>query len=106
MSAFSHSAFASVIIFASGAPLLAICPGGGRCSGHGTCIFNACSCDTGYAGAACDTCATDYYDYPTCTHCVASSDCDGHGSCSNSGGCNCTKPYTGTHCQCTDPPFM
>ena len=42
------------------------------CSGHGTCAAGACTCATGYAGAACDGCAPWYAGYPTCVPCGAS----------------------------------
>ena len=39
------------------------------CNGHGTCAAGACTCSTGYAGAACDSCNTGYgySGYPNCT---------------------------------------
>ena len=46
------------------------CPGGGNCSGHGTCDAGSgtCSCVTGYAnpGSGCNTCAPGYSGYPSC----------------------------------------
>jgi len=42
---------------------------GNTCSGHGTCNASTglCGCDTGYDGATCNACATDYGPaYPTC----------------------------------------
>jgi len=37
------------------------------CNDHGTCPAGTCSCDSGFAGSACDTCAFAYEDYPSCT---------------------------------------
>lgn len=36
------------------------------CNGHGTCSDGVCTCNTGYAGIACDGCAPGYYGYPDC----------------------------------------
>lgn len=37
------------------------------CNGHGTCgADGSCVCTTGFAGAACDTCAPGYTGFPTC----------------------------------------
>ncbi|MBI1825241.1 MAG: hypothetical protein HY287_04500 [Planctomycetes bacterium] len=73
------------------------CPG--NCNGHGTCNPDTtCSCFTGYAGAACDQCGADYYNYPTCTFCQAASTCSGNGTCTASGTCNCNVGWTGAAC--------
>ena len=54
------------------------------CAGHGTCNpLGGCDCDPGFAGAVCDRCAPDHYNYPTCTFCEASTTCSGHGTCNS-----------------------
>src|SRR5690349_7785415 len=53
-----------------------------------TCFDTACAaCKAGYLGANCDQCAPNYYGYPTCTYCLASSTCSNHGTCDGSGNC-------------------
>ncbi|HUB09199.1 MAG TPA: hypothetical protein VMB50_19490, partial [Myxococcales bacterium] len=40
----------------------------GTCSDHGTPQYSgSCVCDTGFTGATCNACATNYYGYPSCT---------------------------------------
>jgi hypothetical protein len=70
------------------------------CNGHGQANANGgCdSCNTGFAFLNCSRCATNYYNYPTCTQCIRTSTCNNHGSCSNLGTCNCDNGYNGTSC--------
>jgi len=71
------------------------------CNGNGVCEAGTCVCDTGYAGAGCDRCAPDYYDYPNCFFCVAATTCSGHGTCNGQGDCDCDTGYAGGACdQC------
>lgn len=79
------------------------CPG--NCNGQGTCLIdNTCACFVGFAGAACDACAPNYYNYPTCTFCEASATCSGNGVCSATGACNCNSGYSGVNCEIGPPP--
>jgi cysteine-rich repeat protein len=78
------------------------------CSGHGTCSdvsgLLACSCDTGYAGPACATCAADHQDNDgdqTCLPACVTDPCHGHGACNDDTGtpeCVCDTGYTGPGC--------
>jgi beta-lactamase superfamily II metal-dependent hydrolase len=82
-----------------------------ECGAHGHCTDSSgaavCECDSGYAGASCQTCAAGYQDndnngscLPNCTS--ASLDCSGHGNCNDSSGtavCECDTGYAGTACQ-------
>ena len=69
------------------------------CSGLGTCdSTGTCSCNSPYAGANCDQCATNYYAYPTCRFCSPSTTCSGRGTCSSSGNCICDFPNMGANC--------
>jgi hypothetical protein len=98
------------------------------CSGHGTCSAATgtalCSCDTGYAGAACAACATGYTANPGNGTCVLGctsgyqdndhngscsptcataglTGCNGHGTCADTTGtaiCSCNTGYTGSAC--------
>ncbi len=76
------------------------------CSGHGTCqpSDGTCTCSAGYAGAACNSCRSDYTGYPTCvlSLCDAFS-CNGHGTCTPAtGACACAPGFMGTDCEtCT-----
>jgi hypothetical protein len=83
------------------------------CSGHGDCAndtgASVCTCHTGWDGAACDTCAAGYYEYPAGSElCVDDpclpDPCSGHGDCANDTGsavCTCIPGWTGVACdQC------
>jgi hypothetical protein len=79
------------------------CPG--ACNGNGTCLpDNTCACFVGFAGSACEMCAPDYYNYPTCTFCEATLTCSGNGTCSPVGGCICNVGYSGANCENGPPP--
>uniref|UniRef100_A0A8C5P065 Stabilin 2 n=1 Tax=Jaculus jaculus TaxID=51337 RepID=A0A8C5P065_JACJA len=87
------------------------CPGGAGspCSGRGTCDEGmegngSCSCQDGFGGTACETCADDNLFGPNCSavcNCV-------HGVCNNGlggdGTCQCHSAYTGPSCdkQCPE----
>lgn len=79
------------------------------CSSHGTCNDStgtaACTCDAGYAGANCTTCAMGYQDKNNdkiCTlSCATTGACSNHGTCSDASGtatCTCATGYTGPAC--------
>ena len=71
-----------------------------NCSSHGTVgVHGNCSCNTGFTGTQCNQCTTDYYGYPTCTYCEASTTCNGHGSCNSDGSCTCDSGFVGPNCQ-------
>ncbi|XP_040137746.2 stabilin-2 [Ictidomys tridecemlineatus] len=81
------------------------CPGGAEspCSGRGRCADGierdgSCSCQEGFGGTACETCADDNLFGPTCSevcNCV-------HGVCNRGlegdGTCECYSAYTGPSC--------
>ncbi len=78
------------------------------CSGHGVCDDSSgapvCTCDAGYAGDACATCADGYHlEADACVAdavCTADS-CGGHGTCDDSSGqvvCTCDVGYEGQAC--------
>jgi hypothetical protein len=69
------------------------------CSGHGTCNGATCTCSSGYAGASCNVCAPDYYNYPSCTYCLRAATCNGNGTCSAPGACVCDTGRAGAQCQ-------
>lgn len=76
-----------------------------QCSGHGTCLGSGeCLCNSGYAGASCDECASNRYNYPICTYCDPVTTCSGNGRCNSaSGACICDQGYTGDRCaSCAD----
>ncbi|XP_035959404.2 stabilin-2 [Halichoerus grypus] len=81
------------------------CPGGASfpCSGRGSCAEGmegngSCSCQDGFGGTACETCAADNLFGPSCSaacscvHGVCNSGIDGDGS------CECYSAYTGPSC--------
>uniref|UniRef100_A0A673TU02 Stabilin-2 n=1 Tax=Suricata suricatta TaxID=37032 RepID=A0A673TU02_SURSU len=81
------------------------CPGGARspCNGRGSCAEGmegngSCSCQDGFGGAACETCADDNVFGPSCSavcscvHGVCNGGIDGDGS------CECYSGYTGPNC--------
>ncbi|XP_023383218.1 LOW QUALITY PROTEIN: stabilin-2 [Pteropus vampyrus] len=81
------------------------CPGGASspCSGRGSCAEGmggngSCSCQKGFGGTACETCADDNLFGPNCSavcSCV-------HGVCisgiAGNGTCECHSAYTGPNC--------
>ncbi|XP_060050274.1 stabilin-2 isoform X2 [Erinaceus europaeus] len=81
------------------------CPGGAEnpCSGRGRCAEGlegdgSCTCQTGFGGTACETCADDNIFGPNCSavcSCV-------HGVCNSGihgdGACQCYSAYSGLHC--------
>ncbi|NOT00268.1 MAG: hypothetical protein HOP29_06530 [Phycisphaerales bacterium] len=71
------------------------------CGDHATCVDGACVCVAGYAGAACDQCAANHYNYPTCTLCLAATTCSGNGTCTVLGGCDCDPGWFGPNCSST-----
>lgn len=83
---------------------------GGACVAHsdcnppsGGCINGRCICDLNYAGANCQTCNANYYNWPTCLYCTAEVTCRGRGSCrSADGACACFAGYAGNTCQFSD----
>jgi len=62
------------------------------CGAHGTCLEadGSCECDAGYAGAACDDCATDYVlvGAECVLGCTDNSDCDDGLACNGEETCN------------------
>ena len=82
-----------------------------NCNSHASSVSGtvqtgcSCTCSTGYTGATCDACATNYYGYPSCVPipCTIPTNCNSHAS-SVSGnlvdGCSCTcsAGYTGATC--------
>ncbi len=60
------------------------------------------ACATGFAGASCDACDTDYYGFPACNYCLASTTCNGNGSCDGSGVCACGAGFAGPACEYSD----
>jgi len=81
----------------------------GSCSGNGSCDDSSgsivCTCDTGYTGASCASCASGYHDDGN-GMCISDSgcqtgSCSKHGSCDDSGGsivCSCDTGYSGDSC--------
>src|SRR5436190_7963390 len=75
------------------------------CSGHGVIVGGSCVCNTGYAGANCDQCATNYYGYPNCVFCLAAVTCSAHGTCGPTGSCNCFVGFAGPSCSQCAPNY-
>lgn len=88
------------------------------CGAHSTAGSTQCQCNTGFAdpsgaGSSCTICATNYYNYPTCSctlrnnvshflsntlDCVDSF-CSGHGHCDGTGKCACNAGFNAaTNC--------
>lgn len=66
--------------------LVLLWPGISRCSGHGTFLYETCSCK----------CA-EGWEGSDCSHPACPSHCSGHGRC-DSGKCICDEPYFGEDC--------
>ncbi|MFB6263495.1 MAG: calcium-binding EGF-like domain-containing protein [Bradymonadaceae bacterium] len=81
-----------------------------NCGSHGSCDDSSgsaeCSCDTGYRGSNCASCASGYQDNDGDGSCekscaTASVNCGNHGQCVDSSGaalCSCDQGYTGPTC--------
>ena len=76
-----------------------------NCNNNGTCLGGTCSCNVGFTGAACDQCAPNYYNYPTCTFCQSSTTCSGNGTCTGAGTCACNVGFVGAACDQCGPDF-
>jgi hypothetical protein len=77
------------------------------CNGHGTCGANgACTCNQGFAGANCNSCATGFFGFPSCAACSAATTCNDHGSCNSTGACVCNSGFTGPSCSSCAPGFF
>jgi len=74
------------------------------CNSHGTCANGTCLCDTGFAGGACDQCAPNHYNYPTCTFCQAATTCSGNGTCNALGECDCDPGFLDSTPPRAQPP--
>ena len=101
-----------LLVLLLGAPLAlatratAACNPNTTCSGNGTCnLDDSCACFTGFAGASCNQCAPNYYNYPTCTFCQAAVTCNGNGTCGPSGSCTCNAGFTGPSCSLCAPNY-
>lgn len=83
-------------------PAHAECQPSTTCNGNGTCsATGACVCNPGFAGAACNQCAANYFGYPDCKFCSAAATCNGNGTCGSSGDCVCNTGFAGAGCnQC------
>jgi cysteine-rich repeat protein len=80
------------------------CADSNYCNGHGSCSDGNCSCNVGFAGAHCESCAPDYIGYPSCTHNCPANFCNGHGVCSNNK-CTCAAGYTEPLCDSCLPSY-
>lgn len=74
------------------------------CSGHGTCVDQACVCTGNWTGNNCDRCATGTHaagsDCVADVDCTATS-CNGHGRCNDASGsisCVCSRGFDGAAC--------
>jgi hypothetical protein len=87
------------------------------CSGHGDCAIEAgiiaCTCETGYDGAACTDCATSHHPNGegACLldqSCSETDPCSDNGTCSDVGGvvsCICLQGYAGLTCLSCYPGY-
>ena len=87
-----------------------LCTNSSDCSGRATAVSGtlasgcSCTCAIGYTGAACNSCASGYSGYPTCSLlCTNSSDCSGRatavsGTLASGCSCTCATGYTGATC--------
>jgi hypothetical protein len=96
------------------------CDDGLPCSGHGSCDDSSgsivCTCDTGYTGAACDSCAVGYSEVDgLCEEdtqndqCPDPDPCAPHGTCDDSSGsvvCECDAAYSGESCDQCAPGYI
>jgi hypothetical protein len=78
------------------------CSGNGSCDDSGGAVV--CTCDTGWTGASCNACASDYHssvgDCVLNEQCTVNS-CSGNGSCTVVDGlvnCSCATGYAGSYC--------
>jgi hypothetical protein len=86
------------------------------CSNHGTCSDTTgtaeCACNAGYAGVACNACATGFQDNDangSCLPACAASTCGVGGTCADASGtstCTCTTGYSGATCGACSTGFQ
>ena len=60
------------------------------------------ACDIGFAGLNCDSCDTNYYNYPSCTFAIASVTCSGNGTVNALGSCDCDGGWSSSNCGVND----
>ncbi|HRE91911.1 MAG TPA: hypothetical protein PK095_22520, partial [Myxococcota bacterium] len=91
---------------------------GVSCGDHGACADGSgaamCVCETGYAGANCETCAAGYQDHdndgvcaPDCA--TSGVQCGAHGACADASGaavCVCNTGYAGPNCETCAPGYQ
>lgn len=74
-----------------------VCGDAGYCNGHGSCSNGVCTCNAGFSGSQCDSCATGYIGYPNCEQNCPANYCNMHGSCANNI-CTCNLGFSGSQC--------
>ena len=85
-----------------------ICIDSLTCTGNGSCQSDeTCQCDTGYSGSSCDSCDSNYFDYPNCSFCTAEASCNNNGTCDTSdGSCDCSTGFDGSDCSSCDSNYF
>jgi hypothetical protein len=75
------------------------------CGGHGKADDNgACMCEPAFTGKTCLQCGTNYFSYPYCRYCLATTTCSGHGTCDPlTGYCQCVTGFNGPNCSTRVP---
>lgn len=70
---------------------------------HGTCtnvVEGNCICDGNWEGESCNVCPSGFYG-DSCLACPKANGqvCNGHGSCTSAGGCQCNPGFSGALCE-------
>ena len=115
---FKQSTCASCAVGYVNYPACAQCTSTDHCNGNARAVTSnadntqcVCTCKTGFTGATCNKCDTNYIGYPSCTKCTTTKHCSSHADAvvSNADNtkcvCTCSQKWTGDKCETCPPTY-